>query len=74
MKVRVALGKAGRIEIPKPLRRELHVEPGDALEMENAREQIILRPVRGTGIGQVANNLTFLETLCRSIVLSTCVS
>ncbi len=35
--------------IPKRLREELHLEPGDALEMETAGEQITLRPVRGTG-------------------------
>ena len=35
--------------IPKPLREELHLEAGDALEMESAGEQITLRPVRGTG-------------------------
>jgi bifunctional DNA-binding transcriptional regulator/antitoxin component of YhaV-PrlF toxin-antitoxin module len=31
------------------LREELHLEPGDALEMESAGEEITLRPVRGTG-------------------------
>jgi len=35
--------------IPKPLREELHLEAGDALEMESTGEQITLRPVRGTG-------------------------
>jgi AbrB family looped-hinge helix DNA binding protein len=43
------IDKAGRVVIPKPLREELHLEPGDALEMESAGEQITLRPVRGTG-------------------------
>ena len=33
----------------EPLRAELHLEPGDSLEMETAGEQITLRPVRGTG-------------------------
>jgi AbrB family looped-hinge helix DNA binding protein len=41
------IDKAGRIVIPKPLREQLHLEPGDALEMETAGEQITLRPVRG---------------------------
>jgi hypothetical protein len=31
------------------MRKELHLEPGDSLEMESAGEQITLRPVRGTG-------------------------
>jgi AbrB family looped-hinge helix DNA binding protein len=38
-----------RVVIPNPLREELHLEPGDTLEMESAGEQIFLRPVRGTG-------------------------
>ena len=49
MNSRLTIDKAGRIVIPKPLREELHLEPGDALEMESAGEQITLRPVRGTG-------------------------
>ncbi|MGA8027101.1 MAG: AbrB/MazE/SpoVT family DNA-binding domain-containing protein [Bryobacteraceae bacterium] len=49
MQTRLVIDKAGRIVIPKPLREELHLEPGDTLEMESAGEQITLRPVRGTG-------------------------
>jgi AbrB family looped-hinge helix DNA binding protein len=49
MNIRLTLDKAGRVVIPKPLREELHLEAGDALEMESAGEQITLRPVRGTG-------------------------
>jgi AbrB family looped-hinge helix DNA binding protein len=49
MNTRLTIDKAGRVVIPKPLREELHLEPGDSLEMESAGEQITLRPVRGTG-------------------------
>ena len=49
MNVRLTIDKAGRVVIPKPLRGELHLEPGDSLDMESAGEQITLRPVRGTG-------------------------
>jgi AbrB family looped-hinge helix DNA binding protein len=49
MTTHLTLDKAGRIVIPKPLREELHLEPGDALEMETVGEQITLRPVRGRG-------------------------
>jgi AbrB family looped-hinge helix DNA binding protein len=49
MKPRLILDKAGRVVIPKPLREELNLEPGDALELETTGEQITLRPVRGAG-------------------------
>lgn len=48
MHTRITIDKAGRIVIPKPLREELHLQAGDALEMESVGEQITLRPVRGT--------------------------
>lgn len=47
--MRLVIDRAGRVVIPKPLREELHLEPGDALELERSGEQITLRPVRGTG-------------------------
>ena len=49
MNIRLVIDKAGRVVIPKPLREELQLQPGDALEMESMGEQITLRPVRGTG-------------------------
>jgi AbrB family looped-hinge helix DNA binding protein len=49
MNTRLVIDKAGRVVIPKPLREELQLEPGDTLEMECAGEQIMLRPLRGTG-------------------------
>ncbi|MBI2685167.1 MAG: AbrB/MazE/SpoVT family DNA-binding domain-containing protein [Acidobacteria bacterium] len=49
MNTRLVIDKAGRIVIPKPTREELHLDPGDSLEMESSGEQITLRPVRGTG-------------------------
>jgi AbrB family looped-hinge helix DNA binding protein len=48
MNSHLTIDKAGRVVIPKPLREELHLEPGDTLEMESVGEQITLRPVRGT--------------------------
>ena len=43
------IDKAGRVVIPKPMRDQLHLAPGDSLEMERTGELITLRPVRGTG-------------------------
>jgi AbrB family looped-hinge helix DNA binding protein len=49
MNTRLIIDKAGRVVIPKPLRDDLHLGPGDVLELESAGEQITLRPVRGAG-------------------------
>jgi AbrB family looped-hinge helix DNA binding protein len=49
MAIHLTIDKAGRVVIPKGLREELHLQPGDSLEMESAGEEITLRPVRGTG-------------------------
>jgi AbrB family looped-hinge helix DNA binding protein len=40
------MDSAGRVVLPKPLRDELDLGPGDALELESAGEKITLRPVR----------------------------
>lgn len=44
---RLTLDKAGRIVLPKPLRDELRLQPGDTLEIESSSEEITLRPTRG---------------------------
>jgi AbrB family looped-hinge helix DNA binding protein len=49
MTTRLTIDKAGRVVIPKSLRDELQLAPGDALEMESSGDEITLRPVRGTG-------------------------
>lgn len=43
------MDRAGRVVIPRSLREQLHLEAGDALELETIGERITLRPVRGTG-------------------------
>jgi len=46
---RLTLDKAGRVVLPKPVRDELQLSPGDLLELESSEHQIVLRPVRGSG-------------------------
>ena len=46
MNTRITLDSAGRVVIPKGLREELHLQPGDELDLEASNEQITLRPVR----------------------------
>jgi AbrB family looped-hinge helix DNA binding protein len=48
MTSRLTLDSAGRVVIPKGLRDELHLQPGDELDMESVGEEIKLRPVRQT--------------------------
>lgn len=42
----VTLDKAGRVVIPKALRDELRLEPGDSMALEYEGERVTLRPVR----------------------------
>jgi AbrB family looped-hinge helix DNA binding protein len=42
----LTLDKAGRIVLPKPVRDELQLEPGQSLELESSGDKIILRPAR----------------------------
>ena len=47
----VVLDSAGRVLLPKLLRKVLGLEPGDTLEVNTQGEQVTLRPVRsGTGL------------------------
>ena len=62
MNTRLVVDKAGRIVIPKPLRKELQLEPGDTLELESGGEQITLRPARGTGPTRNEHGIWVLHT------------
>src|SRR5256884_9479871 len=43
----LTLDKTGRLVLPKPVRDELQLRPGDSLELESSEERIVLRPARG---------------------------
>jgi AbrB family looped-hinge helix DNA binding protein len=45
----LTLDKAGRVVLPKPVRDELQLGPGDSLELHSSEDEIILRPARGKG-------------------------
>jgi AbrB family looped-hinge helix DNA binding protein len=62
MNTRLIIDKAGRVVIPKPLRKQLQLEPGDALELESGGEQITLRPARGAGPLQNEHGIWVLHT------------
>jgi AbrB family looped-hinge helix DNA binding protein len=46
MMTKITLDQAGRVLIPKTLRQELHLGPGDTLQLENEGDEITLRPLR----------------------------
>jgi AbrB family looped-hinge helix DNA binding protein len=48
MSARVTIDKAGRVVLPKLLRDELRLSPGDTLDLSVDGEQVTLRPRRAT--------------------------
>ncbi len=46
MTIKITLDKAGRVVLPKPLRDQLQLGPGDSLQLESEGERITLRPIR----------------------------
>jgi AbrB family looped-hinge helix DNA binding protein len=43
---KLTLDKAGRIVLPKPVRDQLRLAPGDTLQLDTEGDRITLRPVR----------------------------
>ena len=48
MTTTLTIDKAGRVVIPKTLRDELRLEPGDSLTLESDGDLLMLRPVRSS--------------------------
>ncbi len=46
MTTKLTLDKAGRVVLPKSLRDQMQLGPGDTLQVESEGERITLRPVR----------------------------
>jgi len=47
MRSKVTLDRAGRVVLPKTLRDELHLSPGDTLDLTVKGDEVTLRPRRG---------------------------
>lgn len=62
MVAKLTLDKAGRIVLPKPLRDELNLSPGDTLELETSGERITLHPVRATAPLQKERGIWVIRT------------
>jgi AbrB family looped-hinge helix DNA binding protein len=48
MSFKVTLDGSSRILLPKALRDELHLSPGDTLELTVKGDEVVLRPTRNT--------------------------
>jgi AbrB family looped-hinge helix DNA binding protein len=46
MSIEITLDRAGRVLIPKAVREQLHLQPGDILRLESEGEDITIRPQR----------------------------
>ncbi|HEV3040982.1 MAG TPA: AbrB/MazE/SpoVT family DNA-binding domain-containing protein [Candidatus Angelobacter sp.] len=62
MNARTIIDEAGRVMIPESLREELHLQPGDTIDLESAGEQITLRPIRGSGSMRKKQGVWVLHT------------
>ena len=62
MNKKVTLDRAGRLVLPKKLRDQLRLAPGDALDVSVQGEQVMLRPVRGASPLQKENGVWVLRT------------
>ena len=46
MKFKASLDSAGRVVLPKPVLKQMHLTPGDELLVESEGDRITLRPAR----------------------------
>jgi AbrB family looped-hinge helix DNA binding protein len=49
MNAKLSIDRAGRLVLPKPVREQLQLEPGETLELESFEDHVVLRPVRANG-------------------------
>jgi len=74
MNTKLTLDKAGRIVLPKPVRDEMELVPGDTLELESSEDEITLRPLRGNAPLRKKNGVWVFrvgESLTNSVVQKT---
>jgi len=50
MKAKLTIDQAGRVLIPKALREDLRLGPGDIMELDSKGDEIRLRPVRAKAL------------------------
>ena len=58
----LTLDNAGRLVLPKPVRDELQLGPGDRLALEVERGNIVLKPLRSSGTLQKERGIWVYRT------------
>ncbi len=49
MNATLTIDSAGRLVLPKPIRDQLQIQPGESLELESFEDHVVLRPLRAKG-------------------------
>jgi AbrB family looped-hinge helix DNA binding protein len=60
--MKVSIDRAGRIVIPKSVRREMHLESGDSLELERQGDGVTLRPARKAASFRMVDGVWLVRT------------
>jgi len=62
MNSKVTLDQAGRVVLPKALRDEMHLSPGDILDLTVKGDEVTLRPRRGATLLQKERGVWVFRT------------
>ena len=62
MTTQITIDSAGRVLIPKALREELHLKPGDVLELQSTGDDITIRPQRTHAVLQKERGMWVFST------------
>jgi len=62
MNTTLSIDRAGRLVLPKPVREQLQLEPGEPLELESFDDHIVLRPVRGNATAYKKHGIWVFQT------------
>jgi len=62
MNATLSIDRAGRLVLPKPVREQLQLEPGESLEMESFDDHVVLRPVRGNATAYKKKGILVFRT------------
>jgi AbrB family looped-hinge helix DNA binding protein len=62
MNATISIDRAGRLVLPKPVREQLQLEPGESLEMESFEDHVVLRPIRGKAVAYKKDGILVFRT------------